>query len=223
MNFMFEAKEIISQNNDWISVIFIVIFLLLTVAKVLFNDRIFHTNTLFIQKKYLQIYFGREKNVVFNLFQTLLFIVKFLVLSLLIFQINIFFKLNNQLNGLIGYLIILIGVIVYFTLRLGLELFLARVLNFEKVLKKVLYDRINYFNNLVLWVLPFLILYTYTPSNKVLYFNIVFFFSMTLFVVRYLLILKNNKNLIFNNLFYFILYLCALEISPFVIVLKLTI
>lgn len=220
---MFEAKEIISQNNDWISAVFILVFFLLTLTKLVFNDRIYHTNTLFIQKKYLQIYYGREKNIVFNLFQTFLFIIKYLLLALLIFHINDFFKLNNNLNGLFGYLIILGSVVVYFTLKISFELILAKLLNFEKTFKRVCYDKINYFNNLVLWLLPFLILYTYIPSHKEVYFNILFFMAMILFTVRYVLILRDNKNLIFNNLFYFILYLCALEISPIVIVLKLTI
>ena len=50
---MFEAKEIISQNNDWITLVFLLILFLLAINKLLFNDRILHTSTLFLQKKYL--------------------------------------------------------------------------------------------------------------------------------------------------------------------------
>ncbi len=220
---MFEATARISQNNDWISAIFLITFILLTLTKVLFGNPVFHTNTLFLQKKYLQIYYGKDKSVVLNTFQMLLFIVKFLILSLLIFYINSFFRFNNQLFELKGYLIILIGVSLYFGFRLGIEWFLAVILNFEKSYKKVLYDKVSYFNNLILWILPFLLMYTYSPSNEMLFFNILLFVSVVLFVIRYALLMYSNKNLIFNNLFYFILYLCALEISPIVIVLKLTI
>ena len=168
---MFEATARISQNNDWISAIFLITFILLTLTKVLFGNRVFHTNTLFLQKKYLQIYYGKDKSVVLNTFQMLLFIVKFLILSLLIFYINSFFRFNNQLFELKGYLIILIGVSLYFGFRLGIEWFLAVILNFEKSYKKVLYDKVSYFNNLILWILPFLLMYTYSPSNEMLFFN----------------------------------------------------
>lgn len=220
---MFEAKEVFSQNNDWISVVIIVVVFILALVKLLFNDRLLHTNALFLQKKYLQIYYGRDKNIVFNLFQTLLFVVKFLILSLVVFQINTYFKLNKFLFDFNGFLYIAAGVVAFFSVRLGLELFLARILNVEKLMKRVIYDKVNYFNNLVLWLLPFLILYTYAPNFKEVYFNILFFLAGLLFVIRYWLVVVNNKNLIFNNMFYFILYFCALEISPFVIVLKLTI
>ena len=220
---MFASAARISQNNDWISAIFLLTFILLTLAKVLFGNRIFHASMLFLQKKYLLIYYGKDKSVVWNLFQMLLFIVKFLILSLLLFYINSFFKLNAQLFELKGYLFLLVGVALYFVARLGIELFLSRILNFEKSYKKVLYDKVSYFNNLVLWLLPFLLIYTYAPSHEELFFNILLFVSIALFVIRYALLMNGNKNLIFSNLFYFILYLCALEISPVVIVLKLII
>ena len=220
---MFEATARISPNNDWISAIFLLIFALLTLTKVLFGDRIFHSYTLFLQKKYMLIYYGKDKSIVLNVFQLLLFFIKFLVLALLLFYINSFFKFNALFYELKGYLILLAGVTAYFCIRLCVEWFLARILNFEKSYKKILYDKISYFNNLILWVLPFIIVYTYSPSFEVLFFNILIVVSLVLFIIRYALLMNSNKNLIFNNLFYFILYLCALEISPVVIVLKLTI
>ncbi len=44
-----------------------------------------------------------------------------------------------------------------------------------------------------------------------------------LFLVRFVIILIYNKNLILKELFYFILYLCAFEIPPLLVVLKLMI
>jgi hypothetical protein len=36
-----------------------------------------------------------------------------------------------------------------------------------------------------------------------------------------LLLFVNNKNLILNKLFYFILYICALEIAPLLFIYKM--
>lgn len=220
---MFEATKIISENNDWISLVFLMILILLTINKLLFNDRILHTSTLFLQKKFLLIYFSKEKSIVFNLFQILLFLVKILTVSLLIFHSNNYFNSTPNFNNLKGYGIILMFVSFYFLIHYLVGVFLSETLSFQKAFRRIVYDKLSYFNNLILWVLPFLILYTYTNSFKLVFFNIMFFLFIILLVVRYGLLLANNKNLIFNNIFYFILYICALEIAPFVFILKLTI
>ncbi|NQV78269.1 MAG: DUF4271 domain-containing protein, partial [Lutibacter sp.] len=67
------------------------------------------------------------------------------------------------------------------------------------------------------------VLSVYLSEYKGLLFEITFLVFLLVLILRYVLILLNNKKLIFNNLFYFILYLCALEIAPLIIVLKLTI
>lgn len=220
---MFEATKIISQNNDWMAFVFLMILFLLTLNKLFFNDRILHTSTLFLQKRFLLIYYNKEKSVVFNLFQVIFFLIKILVISLIAYHINVFFKIYENINGLKGYSILLGGVVIYFLFHYLIGVFIAEILNFGKIYNKIVYEKISYFNNLILWVLPFLIIYTYTHSFNTFFFNILFFLSLLLLAIRYGLLLYNNKNLIFNNIFYFILYLCALEIAPFVIILKLTI
>ncbi len=219
---MFEATKIISQNNDWMAFVFLMILFLLTLNKLFFNDRILHTSTLFLQKRFLLIYYNKEKSVVFNLFQVIFFLIKILVISLIAYHINVFFKIYENINGLKGYSILLSGVIIYFLFHYLIGVFIAEVLSFGKIYNKIVYEKISYFNNLILWVLPFLIIYTYTHSFNTFFFNILFFLSLLLLAIRYGLLLYNNKNLIFNNIFYFILYLCALEIAPFVFILKLT-
>jgi len=219
---MFEAKEIISQNNDWMSFIFLGVLGLLTLVKIRYNDRIIHTSTLFFQKKYLSIYFNKEKNSVFNGFQTPFFLIKIMIISLLLYHINIFFNINSVVIGFQGYGKILICVAIYFLIRYLLGLLISEALSFQKPHRKVVFDKLNYFNNVILWMLPVITIYSYATSYKVFFFNILFFVSIVLLVVRYSLLLANNKNLIFNNIFYFIVYLCALEIAPVVLILKLT-
>ena len=58
---MFEAKEIVPQNPDWIVLVFFVVFAILTFLKISFNDRLYHTSNLFFSKKHLSIYFNKEK------------------------------------------------------------------------------------------------------------------------------------------------------------------
>lgn len=220
---MFEAKEIIQQNHHWISLVFLAILIFLTWAKVLGKDRLLHTASLFIAKKYLFIYFNKEKNDILNLFQFFLFMVQILVLALLLYFANSLWQFSNRLNGLNGYLL-LIGVVgLYFCFRYLTGLFLAEIFSIKNRYSKIVYDKVNYFNNLILWILPFLVLSAYADIHKELFLKITFFILVILIILRYILVLVNNKKLIVNNLFYFILYLCALEIAPLAIILKLTI
>jgi len=220
---MFEAKEIIHQNNHWISLVFLAILIFLTLAKVLYKDRLLHTTTLFISTKYLFIYFGKEKSDIINLFQFLLFIIQLLALSLLFYYANYLWQFSSRFNDLNGYLLLVGGVGLYFCLRYFIGLFLAEIFNIKNKYNRIAYDKVSYFNNLILWIMPLLVLSAYANIYKELFFKITFLIFAIFLILRYSLVLGNNKKLITNNIFYFILYLCALEIAPLAIILKLTI
>ncbi len=220
---MFEVENITYLKNDWITYVFLVILLILSVLKILFNDRLINTTTFFLSKKNVFSYFNKEKQLFFNLFQVLFFIVQFLTFSLLLYFLNEFSQFNTVYSSLKLFFIIAISVIIYFSFRFLLGLFLAYIFDLNSVHKKITFSKINYFNILTLCILPFLVFTAYSQNLNDLPLKITFSIFIFLFIVRYTLFLANNKKLIINNLFYFILYLCALEIVPFVIILKLII
>lgn len=220
---MFEANEIIYQNNNWITLLFLIILLILATAKVLFNERLVHLSKLFLSKNYFLIYFNKEKSNVFNMFQILLFIVQILMIALLIYYLNIYFQLKPEFLGLKSYLLIIAGISFYISLRFLLGILLASVFNLKQEHKKLANEKINYFNNLILWIIPLLILYEYAIDYKDFFFKITISIVLFLLIIRYVLLLSNNKKLVFNDFFYFILYLCALEIAPLIIFFKLSI
>jgi hypothetical protein len=220
---MFEAQNIAHFKNDWITYVFLAILLILSVLKILFNDRLVNTTTFFLSKKNLFTYFNKEKQLFFNLFQILFFIVQLLTFSLLFFFLNEFLQLNTTYSSLKLFFVIAISVSLYFSFRFLLGLFLAYVFNLSSAQKKIAFTKINYFNNLTLCLLPFLFFTAYSKYLNNLPLKITFIIFITLLIIRYTLFITNNKKLIINNLFYFILYICALEIAPLVIILKLII
>lgn len=219
---MFEAKEILPQNTDWIVLVFFVIFSILTFLKISFEDRLYQTITLFFSKKNVSIYFNKEKINVFNRYQSLLFLVQILIISLFFYVLMDYFNTFFQPLNFKTYTLILFGVILYFGFRFVLGFILAYVLNLTNVYKKILFEKINYFNTLILWIITPLLFLIYTDKNQGLFLWITIILFIILLILRYGLILNNNKYLIFKNLLYFILYLCALEIAPLLIILKLT-
>ncbi len=220
---MFEATKIISENNDWITIVFIVILLILALVRILFNDRLYNTNTLFLSKKYLSIYFNKEKNQHSKIFNSLLYFVQVLTLSLVFYLSAIYFQLQFKVQEFNLYVLFLLGVSLYLFVRYLIVLVLAFIFDLKNAQKRIIFEKRNYFSNLVLWLLPFLVLSVFIHKYEKPLFEITFTLFALLIILRYGLLLLNNKKLILNNLFYFILYICALEIAPLIIILKLTI
>jgi len=220
---MFEAKEIINNNNDWITIVLVVIFFVLTLIRIVYKDRLYHESTFFISKKYLSINFNKEKGKLLNRYQTVLFIVQILVMSLLVYLGIKRFNVQSVSLDFSGFIVIIFVVGIYLIIHYLLSFLLAYLFNFTNEYTKISYIKTSYFNNLILWILPFLVLSVYGNGHAKLFQEITFFILTFLLILRYGLTLLNNKKFIFNNLFYFILYLCALEIAPLLIVLKLTI
>ena len=201
--------------------VFVIIFVALALAKVFFNDKLFHVFRIFFFKYHNPIYFNKGKITPFNLFQTLLFIVQLLVLSLLFYVASTYFEFQTDFFTVKGFILIVCWICLYFIVRYLIGMLLAFLFDFKNEYNKMVYDKLSYFNSLILWVLPFLIFSIYSSQYKRLFLEITLLFFVLLLTLRYSLVLLNNKKFIFNNLFYFILYLCALEIAPLIIILKL--
>ncbi|MDO9038187.1 MAG: DUF4271 domain-containing protein [Lutibacter sp.] len=182
---MFEAKEIVHQNHHWVSLVFLAILIFLTWAKVLYKDRLLHTASLFFANKYLFIYFNKEKNDILNLFQFLMFMVQLLALALIFYFANNLWQFSAKLNALNGYLLLVAGVGLYFCLRYLIGLFLAEIFNIKSKYNRIVYDKVSYFNNLILWILPFLMLSVYADIYKDFFFKTTFLLLVILLILIY--------------------------------------
>lgn len=220
---MHEATEIVIQNQDWTTYVYLVIFISLVAVRLLFDKRLYRNTTLFLSRKYLAIYFNREKRNTLTLFQTILIIPQILVLALICTYFGNFFYPNELALSFETFYKILIGVILYFGLRYLMGILISSILNLRKSHNRILYEKTSYFNNIILWILPLLVLTTYTPYNHEFILKFTGIIFIILACMRYGLLIINNKKLIISNLFYFILYLCTLEIVPLIIISKTTI
>ena len=203
--------------------VYLLIFSSLAIARLLFDQRLYQNTTLFLSRKYLLIYFNREKRNTLTLFQTIMIVPQLLVISLLFFMIGNFSFPDKFVSEFETYIKILIVVILYFGLRFLLGLLVSSILNLRKIHNKILYEKTSYFNTIILWILPLLVLSSYAPIHRELNLKLTGILFVVLVAMRYALLIINNKKLILSNLFYFILYLCTLEIVPLLIISKTTI
>jgi len=220
---MFEATKIIHQNSDWITLVLVFIFSVLSLSKLFFKDKINFVSTFFFSQNYLSILYSRDKNNIINWFQGVFFINQILTLSLLLYLGSLYFNTHIDQLKINDFFVLTLGVGLYFALRYLIGFILAYLFNFKNEFNKIAYYKISYMNNIILWILPFIVFSFYIDQYKSIIVSITLVIFLLLLLLRYILVLINNKKLIFNNLFYFILYLCALEIAPLIIILKLTI
>jgi hypothetical protein len=140
-------------------------------------------------------------------------------LSLLSFVGVHLLHVNTELDGVNLFVLILFYVAVFISVRFLVGFFLAVLFEREKEQQYLTFSKISYLSNFSILIFPLIIINFYI--NSILYSKFLILTSFLLLLIYYFLQLKNNQKLIFNNLFYFILYLCLLEFAPYIIVYKL--
>ncbi|NCP51493.1 MAG: DUF4271 domain-containing protein [Flavobacteriales bacterium] len=178
-----------------------------------FNDFVYVLGN----SKYLKIYSREQK--FFDKFDAFLFVN--LVISLTIF---IFICLGYEKNVLIPTVNDLfklsVGISIFILAKVLLERLIGSLFEIDPLIDQYLFQKITYKNFFGLLLLPInlLLIYRFKPSLILLYSIL----GMLLIInfVGLITSIKTNQSLIKQNLFYFILYLCALEIAPYIILYK---
>ena len=115
-----------------------------------------------------------------------------------------------------------IGVLgTFFALRYFLGYLLASLVEVNTLHLKVAFAKATYFFALSVVLVPFLLLVFYAKSYNLLFFRLAVLVLIILLIARYVFVFKNNKSEVFSRIFYFILYLCALEIAPILLFFKI--
>jgi len=191
-------------------------FTLITIAKITNEIRFQTFIELFISNKYLNIY-GKEQNLNFNKFSIFLFFVQIIVFGFFIRYLS--YYIVHPLEYHIT--IIVSGIALLILFKYYLEKLIAAIFNIDFFIERYNFYKVSYRSLIAIVIFPFITLLVYSPLAK----NIIVLITIILFIslnsIAFVLTLKNQQKLILNNLFYFILYLCALEIAPYLIAFKL--
>jgi len=153
------------------------------------------------------------------------FIVATQVLSFSLFLylgIELFFsEIFSEVNLLFPKVVL--GYSLFTVIKLLVEKFIGLSFAVEKEINSYVFQKMSYKNLLALLLLigNALLIYAF-PSHQILW--IIFaILVLILYLTFWFFILKSRQKHIANHLFYFILYLCALEISPYLILYKILI
>lgn len=209
MDIIFNLREI--ESNNWATILFTIVFSLIVVTKTLFTQRFFIYINLFFSDKYLKLY-NKNENII-SIFNILLCLVQIITLSF--FIIILFEKLDIcKKNDLIFYIQIITSVFFISCSKFLIEKMVSIILEIEDIGSVFNHFKMSYRSYISIFLFPIIVVLYYNNFNIYLVISIGVFLIIYN-TITYLNILKYFKEKLFSNLFYFILYLCTLEIAPF--------
>ena len=210
MDYILEPRIIASK--DWATVLFVLSLLLVVVTKTFFEARFSEFIRLIATDKYIKIY--KDPSHIMSWFTISLFVVQLISFSFFILILLDFIGLGSKTDGIkFIQIITLLGVFVLS--KYLIEKIIATSFNIEDFTEQFNLQKVSYRTLLGLILLPINVLLYYNSfSSEILLYGILAF-VLIFNGFTYLLSLKSYQNLLFSKLFYFILYLCALEIAPY--------
>jgi hypothetical protein len=202
----------IIENKDWATLLFLLVFIIIAITRAAFEARFNDFIKLIASDKYIKIY--RESGSLVNGFTVLLFIIQILSLAFFIQLILHHFGYVSK-NDWMVFIQITAFLFVFILSKYLIEKIIATSFDIEEFIEQFNFQKVSYRSYISLIILPMdLILYYQDISSNVLIFSIIGI-VLTTNLLTYILSLKNYQNLLFGKLFYFILYLCTLEIAPY--------
>jgi len=207
-------------NRDWLSLILISSLAILALLRYAFPKRTSELFLLPFNDKYFALE-GRQKafrhpfNGVMLILQILAFGL-FLTLTISSPPNEVISSLNPETFIRTSQL-----VLIYILLRYGLDWIMGEVLDCQSLLNQYRYERLSYHHSIsLLFIASFAIAFFALPSIHLMTPVFVFLFLLGL-LLTLIYSIRRNSVILFRNFLYFILYICALEIAPYVLLYTL--
>jgi len=201
------------ENKDWATLIFVFSLALIVIAKSAFESRFNDFIRLIVSDKYTKIY--RESSHLMSGFNVLLFIINLISLSFFIQMILVYFFNYGEKTDWVLFVRIFTALSVFILSKFLIEKIIATIFGIEEIIEQFSLQKVNFRTYIGLLLLPISITLFYSNYSIKTVIISVILTLLTTNTLTYIISLKNYQNSIISNMFYFILYLCALEIAPY--------
>jgi hypothetical protein len=202
----------IIENKDWATILFVLAFALIAFTRTVFESRFQEFLRILISDKYIKVY--KDSSHLMSGFTIVLFVVQLLSISFFIQLLLNHFGYVSKTDWIV-YLRIFTFMGVFVLSKFLIEKIIATTFNIDEFVEQFNLQKVSYrtFIGIVLLPINAFLFYNEKTSNTLIFSIIVVILSINL--LTYLVSLKIYQNLLIGKLFYFILYLCALEIAPY--------
>lgn len=210
-----QALEKIANSTNWISLVLVLLLGMIAVLKTIDSEKLKGYVFALFNNGFIEDEVEGDTSF-FSPFYSLLFLFSTLVLALVISLITA----PNKIGLAVSFPAFTVNfsiVFSYFVIKSLLEVALSSLFLVKKQLRFYIVSKFGYLYCISFVLLICFVVCQFGPLNV---FGLLCI-TLLLFFIRFLFHVKNNKNLIFSELFYFILYLCAFEIAPLLTLFKL--
>ncbi len=204
------------ESLDWITLLIFGSLIFILIAKSLYYVRFLNFIILPFNNKYIFMYNKKER--LLNWFHILFTTFQVINTSLfLYFAYEHFMRTDGALQSYI-YPQIFIGFLLFLLIKMTLQLTNGFIFGSQSIFSEIIFKKTSYLNygGILFFLANLLLAYVNISPNIVIFTAIFLFISINM--IGWILVLKNYQNFFANYFFYFILYLCTLEIAPIVII-----
>ena len=200
---------------DWTIGLMFLSLVLMSLSKIVYPQRHLSFSNLISHNKFVFVY--NKKQAFIHPFQWFWGLFAVINCSLfLFFFVPIFLENSSVIN--FNYLTCFSLVSGFVVIKAILQNIHGWLFGNKKLLNEIVFKKNSFFNYGSMVLFTANILYTFIPFNAKLLFYSSLFLFVSITLIGWILILRNYQKYILHNVFYFILYLCALEIAPFLII-----
>ena len=192
--------------NDCLTIILFITFFFKIILKKI-NPILFYENIDLIKK-------DLKNKISNNLFGIKLLDVAYNILFISNLSVLFTIYVNKEFNIII-YFKLFQNILLLFLLKYILDLLIGKLFITMKIMKKYVYLKIIYFNSLGILASILNLFVAYTSFEHISIISFCICLTLILFIFSYFSIFVLMKKIIYKNWFYFILYLCTLEIIPY--------
>jgi hypothetical protein len=207
-----QLSERILVNKDWATILFVLAISIVALNKTVFSVRFNEFIKLGYSDKYNKVY--KDTNNLLSWFTISMFVIQLLSFSFFILLLLSYFN-YTQTDNYITYIQIITFLFVFILSKFLIEKIIGTTINSESLVDQFNLIKVNYraFLGFVLLPINIILYYNSWPIKAVFYIILTIFLLYNVFT--YYFLVKTYQKTILGNLFYFILYLCTLEILPY--------
>ncbi len=205
-------QERLPLIQDWATILFALAFILIAINRTVFAARFYEFSNLAFSDKYIKIY--KDSSYMTSSFTISMFFVQLLSFSFFVHLFISSFQNTNRTDGVL-FLQVFTFLAVFILSKYLIEKIISATFHIDEFTEQFNLFKVSYRTFFGFILLPInMVLYYNGINNHWIYITI----AAILFILNlltYLVTLRNYQNFLLRKIFYFILYLCTLEIAPY--------
>ena len=206
-------NERITGANDWATFLFVLCFAIVAANRTAFEARFAEFIKLGVSDKYTKIY--KDSSNLQSWFTISFFFIQVISYSFLLQYVLKHKDFEIIKSGGNSFIQIFTVVTFFILAKFLIEKIIATAFSIEEFSEQFNLHKVNYRAYIGLLLLPVNMVLFYNPDPARLLLYLILGVILAATFISYLVSLRIYQKLILAKLFYFILYLCALEIAPY--------